>query len=165
MNRILEIAITQIGVTEDAAHTNKGGSIKYQQAAGLGNAGGFPWCQSLIVWCGLQAYGKDSPIPKVAGVLECLRLAREKGCKIIEGNNITVANIIPGCQFILKEGPTNGHTGIVESIDADGHLHTIEGNSNEDGSRDGYKVCRQSKRRISDKNIIAYIVYNYPDSK
>lgn len=34
------------------------------------------------------------------------------------------------------------HTGIVESVE--GHLiHTIEGNTNDEGSRDGYEACRR----------------------
>ncbi len=162
MLKIIEIAISQLGVQEDKLHTNHGEVIKYQKAAGLGDAGGYAWCQSFVYWCGLQAYGKaGNPIPRVGGVLNCLSIAKQKGYTIILKENATSLNIPIGAQFILKEKNGSGHTGLIESIDIDGQLHTIEGNSNDDGSRDGYKVCRQNKRNISDDNIIAYIVYNY----
>ena len=164
MLKILQVAITQIGVQEDKAHTNHGEAIKYQEAAGLGSSGGYPWCQSYVFYCGKIAYGKLNPIPRVGGVMNCLDVATKEGYKIIHQAEATPQNVSIGSQFILSEGGSKGHTGIIESIDEDGTLHTIEGNSNSDGSRDGYEVCRQSKRNLKDKNIIAYICYEYPDS-
>ncbi|EKT4520794.1 CHAP domain-containing protein, partial [Flavobacterium psychrophilum] len=46
-----------------------------------------------------------------------------------------------------------GHTGIVEKV-IEKTIYTIEGNTNDDGSREGYKVCRR-KRNI--KTIKAFI--------
>jgi len=149
--KIISVAETQIGIQEDEAHTNRGEAIKYQRAAGLGDAGGYPWCQSFMVWCGREAYGKDSPIPRVGGVLECLRLAKDKGIPI---SNIPVI----GSQFIIDEGGSRGHTGLVVAIDGD-RLTTIEGNSNPQGGRDGYAVVLQTKRRI--KDMKCFINYNY----
>ena len=159
--KLLEIAITQIGVQEDAAHTNHGEAVKYQIAAGLPKGGGFPWCQSLVYWCGQQAYGDGNPVPKTGGVLDCWNKARASGMlDVIAKEHATANNILPGYQFILDEGHGNGHTGIVESIDPDGRLHTIEGNSNTDGSRDGYEVCRQNKRHLTDANLVGFICYD-----
>lgn len=153
--KLLDIAITQIGVEEDQAHTNHGEAVKYQIAAGLPKGGGFPWCQSFVYWCGLQAYGVNNPVPKTAGVLDCWN----KALQTIDKASATPQNILPGYQFILKHTETTGHTGIVESVDADGTLHTIEGNSNDDGSRDGYEVCRLSKRHLTDSHLLGFIVY------
>jgi hypothetical protein len=160
MPKILDVAITQIGVQEDIAHTNHGEAVKYQIAAGLPKGGGFPWCQSFVYWCGMTAYGATNPIPKTGGVLDCWNKA-PKDCKILKAK-ASVQNITPGSQFILSEGGGNGHTGIVEKVDPDGRLHTIEGNTNNDGSRDGYEVCRRSKRRLTDNSLVGFIVYNYP---
>lgn len=149
--QIISVAETQIGIHEDEAHTNHGEAIKYQAASGLGNAGGYPWCQSFVVWCGREAYGKNSPIPKTGGVLECLRLARERG--------IPVSNVPQiGSQFIMDEGGGKGHTGLVIAIDGD-KLTTIEGNSNPQGGRDGYAVTLQTKRHI--KDMKCFINYNF----
>ncbi len=164
MLKILSVAISQIGVTEDAAHTNHGEAVKYQIAAGLPKGGGFPWCQSAIYWCGLQAYGDANPIPRTGGVKECMRKAIAAGYTFIKRDDATPENIIPGAQFILDLGGPRGHTGIVESVDADGRMHTMEGNSNSDGSADGYEFLRQSKRHIHDAKIIGFIIYPYPDS-
>jgi len=163
MIKILEVAISQIGVQEDAAHTNHGEAVKYQIAAGLPKGGGFPWCQSLVYWCGLQAYADANPIPRTGGVLDCLNKAKEDGYTIILKADATPDNIPAGAQFILDLGKGEGHTGIVESVDPDGRLHTIEGNSNTDGSRDGYEVCRQTKRHITDAVLVGFILYDYPD--
>jgi len=157
MEKILEVAISQIGVEEDKLHTNHGEAVKYQIAAGLPKGGGFAWCQSFVYWCGLQAYGETNPIPKTGGVLDCWnKLPKTK--KILKAN-LKVDMIKPGSQFFLDEGKGLGHTGIIESVDANGTLHTIEGNSNNTGSRDGYQVCRQSKRKITDKQLIGIAVY------
>jgi hypothetical protein len=159
MPKILDVAISQIGIQEDTAHTNHGEAVKYQIAAGLPKYGGFPWCQSFVYWCGMTAYGATNPIPKTGGVLDCWHRV-DPALRVVKAN-ATPKNIVPGSQFILSEGNGNGHTGIVESVDADGRLHTIEGNSNNDGSRDGYEVCRQTKRHISDANLLGFIVYKY----
>ena len=158
--KLLDIAITQIGVEEDAAHTNHGEAVKYQIAAGLPKGGGFPWCQSFVYWCGLQAYNGANPVPKTGGVLECWRIARASpGIKVISKANATPDNILPGYQFILDLGKGEGHTGIVEEVLADGTLHTIEGNSNPAGGRDGYEVCRQTKRKLTDLSLLGFICY------
>lgn len=161
--KLLDVAITQIGVQEDTAHTNHGEAVKYQIAAGLPKGGGFPWCQSFVFWCGLTAYDHANPVPKTGGVLDCWNKARaSKYLKTIDIKDARPTNILPGYQFILKEGESTGHTGIVERVDANGTLHTIEGNSNNDGSRDGYAVVRQSKRTIRDKNLLGFICYSDP---
>jgi hypothetical protein len=166
MLKILQVAISQIGTTEDKLHTNHGDAIKYQDAAGLPKGGGFPWCMSFVFWCGKQAYESANPIPQTGGVLECLRVARlHVNCHVVEHLEATPENILPGMQGIMQLSATTGHTFVIESVDIDGTLHTIEGNSNDNGSRDGYEVCRQNKRHITDKAIIAFIRYDYPDAE
>lgn len=161
--KIITVIKSQIGVQEDITHTNRGEAKKYQDAVGLPHGQGFAWCQSLVYWCGLEAYGAANPVPKTAGVLDCLNQAKAKKYKIIDSADATPENIPSGAQFIMDLGKGMGHTGLVISVDADGRLHTIEGNSNNDGSRDGYEVCEQSKRHLHDAPIKAYIIYDYPD--
>ncbi|WP_318546298.1 CHAP domain-containing protein [Flavobacterium columnare] len=40
-------------------------------------------------------------------------------------------------------GGGQGHTGFVEKVLANGKIQTIEGNTNADGSREGFAVCRR----------------------
>lgn len=53
----------------------------------------------------------------------------------------------PGAIVIWREGKgTNGHAGIVVSVDADNNtMTTIEGNTNDDGSREGYEVAEKHR--------------------
>lgn len=160
MNKLLDVALTQVGVREDAHHTNHGEAIKYQQEAGLGSAGGYPWCQSFVFWCGHHAYGDSNPVPKTGGVLECWRRASDE-YKILKAN-ATPQNIVPGAQFILSFGEGKGHTGFVIEMFSDGSYSTIEGNSNDDGSRDGYEVAKRTgvhNRHIGDASLLGFIIY------
>jgi hypothetical protein len=156
---ILVVATSQIGVQEDKLHTNHGEAMKYQTAAGLPEGGGFAWCMSFVYWCGLQAFGQYNPIPKTGGVLDCW--AKVKPEWRIPTIKAGVHNITPGCQFIMDFGKGLGHTGFVESVDINGIIHTIEGNSNPMGGRDGYEVCRH-QRRFSDSALKGFILYPYP---
>jgi len=61
----------------------------------------------------------------------------------------------PGDIFIMDLGKGIGHTGLVQSIGADGYLHTIEGNTNDTGSREGIEVTK--KIRSNQKPIIGYL--------
>jgi hypothetical protein len=46
-----------------------------------------------------------------------------------------------------------GHTGFVERIDGLS-IHTIEGNTNDTGSREGYEVCRRIRKINTMKGFI-----------
>jgi hypothetical protein len=60
------------------------------------------------------------------------------GPKILDKNKIT-----PGSLFLVQRTATDWeHTGIVVSAEAD-VFHTIEGNTNDEGSREGYEVCKR----------------------
>ncbi len=171
MSKLLEVIRTQIGVQEDPAHTNRGERVsEYQIAARLGTQGGFPWCQSLIVWCGDQAYGRlKNPVPRTGGVLECFRMAKEsmkKGANykiyLIPPPELLVEeyalmNIKPGMQAIFDHGKGTGHTGIVSAITEKGFM-LISGNTNSDGSRDGYEV-NEKEYFLNNPKLIAFICY------
>ncbi len=57
--------------------------------------------------------------------------------------------------FIMDYGHGIGHTGFVDSVDQDGiHIHTIEGNTNDEGSREGFEVCRRTRKISACKGFI-----------
>jgi len=62
------------------------------------------------------------------------------------------SQVEPGDIFLVVKTPFDWtHTGIV--IKVDGHwIDTVEGNTNDEGSREGYEVC-QRKRDLKTKNI------------
>ena len=115
-----------------------------------------PWCAAFVYWCFKQAAEKDAvpnPVIKTAGVLDHWNKAGTRGVRRVLG--ATAKNspglVQPGFVFIMDFGGGAGHTGIVESVEG-GRLVTIEGNTNDGGSREGVGVFRRSERKISSIN-------------
>jgi hypothetical protein len=53
--------------------------------------------------------------------------------------------ILSGSFFLVRRTPTDWtHTGIIVQAE-DEVLQTIEGNTNDDGSREGYEVCARTR--------------------
>jgi surface antigen len=145
--KALEIAVTQLGVREDPGNKNKGPQInKYLADVGLGP--GYSWCMAFDYWCFNEAadkMGRQNPLYKTGGVLEQWRQRKEK---------FRVLTPQPGDIFIMDYGKGQGHTGIVEKVNEDGTIDTIEGNTNDEGSREGYEVCRRKRQR---SKILGYL--------
>ena len=68
---------------------------------------------------------------------------------VVSGDDPTL--IRPGAIFIVDHGGGKGHTGIVTKI-VDGEIGTIEGNTNQRGSREGDGVY-QKVRTIASINV------------
>lgn len=138
LRRVLEIAAAEVGVHEDAAHTNHGARVEeYLACAGL--PPGNPWCAAFVYWCFEQAareFGIENPLVKTGYCPTILNW----GHKV----EITHQQPQPGDLFLVFH-VVNGvrrvaHVGFVRSVVNTG-WSTIEGNSNDDGSREGYEVC------------------------
>lgn len=144
--KALEIAVSQIGVEEAAGHKNTGKDVeKYLARVGLGP--GYSWCMAFDYWCfdeAAEAIGVKNPLYKTGGVLEQWRQRKDK-------YRATIPQ--PGDIFIMDYGGGKGHTGIVEKVEDD-VVHTIEGNTNDEGSREGYEVCRRTRSRAK---ILGYL--------
>jgi hypothetical protein len=143
---------------------------KYLSVVGLNP--GYAWCQAFVFWCYDEASKKlnvPNPVVKTAGVHDCWNRSipfsrAEHENNVVTRNKILKAdarqepNVLhAGCQFILFFGAEAGHTGIVEKIEGD-IIYTIEGNSNTNGSREGYEVVRH-QRNLNDKALQGFIVY------
>jgi hypothetical protein len=146
--KALEIAITQLGVQEDKNKPNTGKEVnEYLKSIGLN--GGYSWCMAFIYWCfSKSAYELkiSNPLIKTGGVLVHWNKADKK---------YRVVTPQPGDIFIMDFGKGLGHTGIVESS-SDTHINTIEGNSNDEGSREGHEVCRRKRPKTSIKGYLRY---------
>lgn len=140
-NKSLEIAQSQIGVQEIPKNSNAGPAVeKYLKSVGLGK--GYAWCMAFVYWSVKTAsieLNIENPLAKTAGVLDMYnRMAK---------NRVTTPQ--PGDFFIMDFGKGAGHTGFVEKLLPNGKLQTIEGNTNDEGSREGYEVARRYDRKIS----------------
>ena len=156
----VQVAASQLGQREQPKSSNSGPMVdKYLASVGLGP--GYYWCMAFVYWCYNEASRQlllPNPVPRTAGVLKCwnnvplrLRIARKAA----------IANpemVKPGAQFFMDYGKGQGHTGIVLSVQANGTITTIEGNSNVAGSRNGEMVVERT-RNISDKLIKGFVNY------
>ena len=149
-DKAVEIAISQIG-KEEVPRGSNWGKTGDPVPAYLASVGiNFPasWCMAFVNWCFEQAgqqLGVPNPLFKTGGVLT--------GWSNRPRNQVKVPAI--GDIFIMDLGHGLGHTGIIEKIDQDGALHTVEGNTNDTGSREGYEVAR--KTRHNAKPIVGYL--------
>lgn len=147
-NLALQIAITQLGQTEKPIGSNWGQPVKTY----LGSVGiDFPasWCMAFVFWCFSEA-AKNNKIPntaiKTAGCLDAWN--RAKTVQKSQAPQI-------GSVFIMDFGGGHGHTGIVEKFD-ENFIYTVEGNTNDTGSREGFEVCRRKRARKTTKGYLNY---------
>ncbi|MBL0372411.1 CHAP domain-containing protein [Rhizobium sp. KVB221] len=160
----LDIAANQIGVLEQPRGSNRGPMVDEYMNAVDGGLRGQPWCMAFVYWCFRQAAqqnGLPLRVPKTASVWRSWEMAQAAG----QGEILTAREaradpdrVRPGMVFYIDTGGRNGHTGFVRDI-IDGKLVTIEGNTNNDGSREGYGVFQRSRRRIDSINL-GFIAYD-----
>ena len=171
-NVALQTAQSQLGQSEQPIGSNSGPMVsEYLKAVGL--PPGYAWCQAFAYWCYAVAskkVNKPNPVIKTASVHECWgHSSNGHGItKLLKEDALKHPELIkPGDQFILFFGGNAGHTGLVEKIswfdeahhDKGAVIHTIEGNSNNNGSREGYEVVRH-QRYINDKTLQGFIQYS-----
>lgn len=159
----LQIAQGQVGQAEEPKGSNSGTMVnQYLKATGL--QPGYAWCQAFVYWCYNEAakqLARSNPLIKTASVIDCWNRTDAKRKITKETAHHDPSLLFPGQQFVLLFGNNTGHTGIVERIEPTVSgilLHTLEGNSNNDGSREGYEVVRHT-RRLEEKNLQGFIKY------
>ena len=147
--KALQQAIGQLGVEEKPRGSNSGPEVNaYLKSIGLGP--GYSWCMAFVYWCHQQAadaMGIKNPMYKTGGVLMQWQQRKAK---------YTSFTPAPGDVFIMDYGKGLGHTGIVEKIEGD-WVHTIEGNTNDEGSREGFEVCRKKRARSKIKGYLRFV--------
>jgi hypothetical protein len=151
----LAFAATQIGTLEDPPLSNRGKQVEAYLAS-VGVPPGNPWCAAFVYSCVAQAAKADSlanPLPKTGGVLDMWRKALKAGLPCLTTQQAVAAPglVSSGMIFIMDFGEGKGHTGFVKAL-AGGRLSTIEGNSNDDGSRDGVGVFELTRRTLGSVN-------------
>jgi hypothetical protein len=84
-------------------------------------------------------------IPPIPGSFSCDVLAQQaKQAGILVSNSEIRRRVFQdGCFiFLVRRTSTDWtHTGFGYAMDSNGAFRTIEGNTNDDGSREGYEVC------------------------
>lgn len=146
--RVLHVARSQVGAREIPKGSNWGGMVTtYLKAAGWVSPAA--WCAAFTTWCIIQAGGKKSLLwtMGLASTWELYNWANKSGRLFHEPKR--------GDMFVWSSSK-GGHTGFVVEVYEVGdvkHVRTIEGNTNDEGSREGYEVC---ERRRSVREICGY---------
>lgn len=157
---LVEAAKSQIGLTEKPRNAGPE-LVKFWQATSYptGESDRQPWCAAFVAWCVLQAMMRepllavgDKTRPRSAAVKDWVPWAMkpENGC-VVFGPRDPKWKPEPGDIVVF----TFSHIGIVESFPgwAKG-LQTIEGNTDEDGGREGIMVCRRVRAASQCKSFI-----------
>jgi hypothetical protein len=127
----LAAAQSQVGVSEQPPGSNDGPQIAEYRTATAGSGVG-PWCAYFTSWAAAQAGVPLGEAGQGFGSVSALYgWAQRTGRATPAGPGVQPN---PG-DLIVWGGE---HIGIVESVDADGSIHTIEGNSSNAVSRRTY---------------------------
>lgn len=131
----LSNAESQIGVRELTGHNDGKDIAKYRN----GVSNGAPWCASFVSWCykGNDVFGYQPSVSGIMMAADRKNLYSKKGTYTPKAGDI----------MIQKNGAS--HTGIVESVDPDGTVHTIEGNASNQVKRCTYKPGSRGYNQIS----------------
>jgi hypothetical protein len=155
----IEFAATQLDVRENPLGSNRGPEVdEYLRAVGLDPVGGsFAWCVAFTHFCYLraaQSLNRQNPHIKTPGVLKHWnQAARTPGViRVTRAEALADPTLVkPGSLFIIDFGDGFGHSGMVIGT-ANGRLTTIEGNTNDSGSRNGIGVFQRNARKINEIN-------------
>lgn len=136
----LHIASHQVRLKVREVTSNWSPVIKtYLAAAGIFSPA--PWCAAFVTWC-LKAAGFPGPFPKYPGstwwwIFEAMkRKAFKRG------------NPKRGDLFVWNHNGS-GHIGFVAEVLADGSVRTLEGNTNDNGSREGVAAMERRRTIVS----------------
>jgi hypothetical protein len=146
LTQALNVAISQIGVMEDPPGSNKGKKVE-EYLASVGLDGGQFWCAAFVYWCfqkACESTGKRNPLLKTGHCMTHWNKSTAKKTLAADAMNNPML-ITPGQIFIINTGGASGHTGIIERVEG-GFIHTIEGNSNPEGSSNGIGVFRNTRK-------------------
>ena len=107
----------------------------------------FAWCAGFVTFImhqACQSLAIDTPVP---GSISCDTLAaqaRQAGLFVSERD--ATPDKLGACSVFLSRRTATDwtHTGIVTSVDQT-LFTTIEGNTNDEGSREGFEVCARSR--------------------
>ncbi len=150
----------QLRVRETPGTPNRGPQVdQYVRSVGLDPAGGYSWCQAFVYWCFAQAAASlnvANPCVRTAGVLDHWNRAPPL-TRIDEQAAFDDPRLVrPGAVFIIDHGGGKGHAGLVTQV-VSGAVATVEGNTNQAGSREGDGVYTHTRSIASiTKGFIDY---------
>lgn len=159
---LVQIAEEQMGLREEPKGSNSGPALKkFFEADDLeidNKTDGYPWCASFVSWClqewvrRLQRSGKvieNFAAPCAARAFALESWAARNGCII---KPPSIFNPQRGDIVTYKFS----HCGIITAVSKNDprFFSAIEGNTNDDGSAEGYEVSSRARSALSLRFII-----------
>jgi len=124
---------------------NMGPWVRYFMDGYEGN--GWPWCagfNTLIVKQAAKLCGTSTKLPRTYSC-DVLGMWAKTNGKFISGSSGNLSIVQPGHLFLVQKSHNDWqHTGIVIEMTPE-YCVTIEGNTNDEGSREGYEVCKRTR--------------------
>lgn len=124
-SRMVALAQGEVGQTEQPPGSNDSARIATYRQATAGSGVG-PWCAYFTSWLAQQSGAPLGEVGQGFGSVDALRGWAQRTGR-------TTDTPAPGELIVWDE-----HIGIVESVDPDGSVHTIEGNSSNAVTRRTY---------------------------
>lgn len=143
----LDFAEREVGVQEEPRGSNSGPRVNQYQAVCHAH-GGDAWCGCFACWCIDQAAHSLVIKPTFQYSAGALHLLDINPTLILSGP-------IDNCVVVWRHDNGKGHVALVKTVSGP-NLHTIEGNTDANGGREGYEVAKRV-RSVSDPKIAGYL--------
>jgi hypothetical protein len=155
---LVQVAASQIGVRETSRNAAPE-LVKYWQATTYpeGMADRQPWCAAFVAWVVFEGMKRepllavgDKTRPRSAAVKDWVPWALKPahGC-VVFGPADPKYKPEPGDLVVFKFS----HIGVVE-LGNGRMVQTIEGNTDDEGAREGVRVCRRARKLSECKSFI-----------
>jgi hypothetical protein len=151
MSKLVEIALAEVGTTEQGGNNN-GDKVREYQAATWLTPDSWPWCAAFVCWVLREAW-RGTPNEKNrcrdASAFGWIKWANTHGHQILSDASMARKGDIVVFDF--------SHIGIVVEDQHGSYINTVEGNTNGQGARDsdsGDGVWRKRRHRSSVRNYI-----------
>lgn len=152
--KLVEVAKRFLGVEESPRGSNCGPMVNtFKAATTLPSGESWPWCAAFVSYVVQHADAESEDLsfphpPRLAAAFSFESWGRENGAVVFSPSNETYK---PEPGDIVTY--TFSHIGIIESVSG-GSFVAIEGNTNDDGSREGYEVARRTRTREAVRQFI-----------
>lgn len=117
----------------------------------------FLWCAGFVRFCmrqAAEALNISMPM-RTSGSCDYMAAQGEREGLFVSESEVSPRDITRGSMFLVRRTPYDWtHVGLVTKAE-ERLIRTLEGNTNDDGSRNGYEVCERS-RGYGDKDFIIF---------
>jgi hypothetical protein len=158
--KLLSVALKEVGVKEKPLGSNRGPRVdKYQASTELQQKDWGAWCAAFVCWCMREAmtatgvkYSFKRMTTAAVRFMRAWSLRQDASTHTLDNPGM---DIIPG--DILIYGFS--HTGIAKTKPAsNGAYIAVEGNTNDDGGREGIEVAERPRHINSVRTRIRFTV-------